>query len=426
MNTPDRQSQAATGVAATQATTGLDIDAVRRDFPILASTVGGRSLAYLDNAATTQKPRAVLDRVLAFYIGINSNVHRGVHYLSEQASDSYEAARETVRWFINARDAREVVFTHGTTDAINMVADCFELAGLGPEDELIITEMEHHSNLVPWQMLCARTGARLQVVPFDDDGSLRTDALSELLTDRTRLVALSHVSNVLGRINPVAEVVQRAHARGVPVLVDAAQSVPHVPIDVQELGCDWLAFSGHKMYAETGVGVLYGTQAWLERMSPRRYGGGMVGTVTWRKTTFAETPGRFEAGTPNIAGAVSLAAAIDYIQAIGLDAIRRHEDAVMRHAMERLCVLDDVHVYGDGPDKCGAISFNLADLDAYDVALILDKLGVAVRSGTHCAAPVMQHYGVTQSVRASLGLYNTIEEVERLIEGLQRARKLLS
>jgi cysteine desulfurase/selenocysteine lyase len=423
---PDRAQPAAQHAPAQTAAVPMDVDAVRADFPILHAARGGRPLAYLDNAATTHKPRPVLDRVLAFYTEANSNVHRGAHALSAQASAWYEAARETVRGFIGARDTREIVFTHGTTDAINMVADCFEHDRLQPGDDIIITELEHHSNLVPWQMLCARTGARLQVLPFDDDGTLHIDALAGLLTDRTRLVTLAHVSNVLGRVNPVAEVARIAHARGVPVLVDAAQSVPHIPIDVQSLGCDLLVFSGHKLYAETGIGVLYGTQAWLERLQPRRYGGGMVDSVGFDKTTFAAPPTRFEAGTPNIAGAVSLAAAIEYIQAIGLDAIGQHERTVMQHAMTRLAALDGVRVYGTGPDKCGVIALNLAGLDAYDVALILDQLGVAVRSGTHCAAPVMRHFGVAQSLRASLALYNTMDDVDRLIAGLERARTLLS
>lgn len=404
----------------------LDIDAVRHDFPILATQVGGRPLAYLDNAATTQKPQAVLDRLLAFYRAANSNVHRGVHHLSELASEQYEAARETARAFLNAHTANEIVFTSGTTDAINMLADCFGACCLKPGDELIVTAMEHHSNLVPWQMLCRRYQAKLRILPFDDSGALQLDQLGDLLSERTRLIALSHVSNVLGRVNPVAEVVRRAHARDIPVLVDAAQSAPHIPLDVRQLGCDFLALSGHKMYAATGIGVLYAREDWLERLPPARYGGGMVDRVTLQHTTFAELPFKFEAGTPNIAGAVSLAAAIDYLRSLDLDHIAQHEDAVMHHAMERLGALDGLMLYGSGGDKCGAISFNLDGLAPYDVALILDQLGVAIRSGTHCAEPVMQHYGVTQSLRASLGVYNTTDEIDRLIDGLRRARTMLA
>jgi cysteine desulfurase/selenocysteine lyase len=403
----------------------LDVTAVRADFPVLDTIVHGKPLAYLDNAATTQKPRAVLDRVLAFYTESNSNVHRGVHYLSELASDHYEAARETVRRFIHARAAHEIVFTHGTTDAINLVADCFGQQLLSAGDEIIVTEMEHHSNFVPWQMLAARNGVRLRIVPFEDDGSLRMDVLDELLTDRTRLVAVSHVSNVLGRINPVREVVAVAHARDVPVLVDAAQAVQHIPVDVQDLDCDLLAFSGHKMYAETGIGVLYGKEAWLDRLQPCRYGGGMVASVRPQETAFAELPFKLEAGTPNVAGAVSLAAAIDYIDAIGIDAVREHEQTVMHHGMERLMALEGVSIYGIGRAKRGAISFNLQGCDAYDVALILDRLGVAVRSGTHCAELVMRHYGIPRSLRASFALYNTTEEVDRLVDGLRKAQAML-
>jgi cysteine desulfurase/selenocysteine lyase len=403
----------------------FDVDAVRSAFPILGTPVGGKPLVYLDNAATTQKPRAVLDRLLAFYTQCNGNVHRGAHRLSREASDAYEVARETVRRFIHARDVGEIVFTHGTTDAINMLADCFGVEQLEPGDEIIVTEMEHHSNLLPWQKLCARRGARLQVLPFADDGALRADLLADLLTDRTRLVALSYVSNVLGRVNPVREVVATAHARDVPVLVDAAQAVPHLPLNVQALDCDFLAFSGHKMYAATGIGVLYGKTAWLERLPPRRYGGGMVDAVDWQATTFAELPFKFEAGTPNIGGAVSLAAAIEYLATIGFDAIEQHEQAVMHHAMERLAALSGVHIYGHGSNKRGAVSFNLEGVDAYDVAQILDQLSIAIRSGTHCAAPVMKHYGVRHSLRASFALYNTIEEVDRLIDGLRKAQTML-
>lgn len=403
----------------------LNTDAIRADFPLLGAKVNGAPLAYLDNAATTQKPQAVLDRLLAFYTESNSNVHRGIHRLSELASAHYEAARETVRRFINARHAHEVIFTAGTTDAINMLADGFAAQTLDPGDEIIVSAAEHHSNLIPWQVLCARQQVQLRIWPFEDDGLLRPAALADLLTARTRLVAVTHVSNVLGRRNPLAEIVRVAHAHDVPVLVDAAQSIQHVPLDVQALDCDFLAFSGHKAYAETGIGVLYGREAWLERLPPRRYGGGMVAHVDAHRATFADLPYRLEAGTPNIGGAVSLAAALDYLDQLGRDAIAAHEQSVMDHALQRLTELDGVAIYGRGPGKCGAISFNLGAADAFDVAAILDRLGVAVRSGTHCAAPALKHFGVSHSVRASLALYNTVEDVDRLIDGLHRARQML-
>lgn len=403
----------------------IDITAIRSAFPILANTVHGRALVYLDNAATTQKPRAVLDRLLAFYSECNAGVHRGIHHLSELASHSYEAARETACRFIHARDAREVVFTYGTTDAINMVARCFGEQWVKAGDEIVVTEMEHHSNLVPWQVLCEKRGATLKLVPFNDDGSLQTDAFESCLTENTRLVALSYVSNVLGVVNPARELIRIAHAHDVPVLLDAAQAVQHMAVNVQDLDCDFLAFSGHKMYAETGIGVLYGKAEWLERMSPCRYGGGMIGSVDRHKSTFADPPFKFEAGTPNIAGAISLEAAIKFMDAIGMEVIRQHEQKLMNHAVERLSALDAVRIYGTAAEKCGALSFNLDGASAYDAAMILDKLGVAVRSGAHCAELVMRHYGVAGAVRASFAVYNTIEEVDRLVEGLRKARAML-
>ncbi|MFW6061726.1 MAG: aminotransferase class V-fold PLP-dependent enzyme [Planctomycetota bacterium] len=405
--------------------TTLDISTVRADFPLLDSTIHGRPLVYLDNAATTQKPRAVLDRLMAFYRESYSNVHRAVHTLSEEATEAYEGARETVRQFINARAVEETIFTHGTTEGINMVADCFDRQWVQPGDRIILTEMEHHSNLVPWQMLCQRSGAELKVIPFADDGSLQSEQLASLLTDRTRLVAMSWVSNVLGTVNPVRQLIEAAHQRDVPVLIDAAQAAPRMPIDVQELDCEFLAFSGHKMYAETGIGVLYGKREWLERMQPTRYGGGMVRSVDWGRTSFEEPAQKFEAGTPNIAGAVSLDAAIRYLEEIGMGAIYEHEQELMRTAMERLGAIDGVRIYGTTPTKCGALSFTLEGGGAYDVAAILDKLGVAVRSGTHCGEPVMRHYGIGGTVRASFALYNTIAEIDALTEGVQRARAML-
>jgi cysteine desulfurase/selenocysteine lyase len=404
----------------------IDPAAIRAEFPILARTVYGRPLVYLDNAATTQKPNAVLDSLLAFYRESNSNVHRGVHYLSERASDLYERARETVRQFIHARDVREIVFTHGTTEAINLVARIFGDQWVGPGDEIVVTEMEHHSNLVPWQMLCERNGAILKVVPFDNEGTLQTEALEPLLTARTRLFALSQVSNVLGTVNSAEAMIRIAHGHDVPVLLDAAQAVQHRSMDVQELDCDFAAFSGHKMYAETGIGILYGKQEWLERMAPCHHGGGMIRSVGLDKTTFGESPYKFEAGTPNIAGALSLEAAINHIGTIGIDAIAEHERGLMRRAMEGLSGLDGVSIYGTTADKCGALAFNLNGISAYDAATVLDKLGIAVRSGTHCAEPVMHHYGITGAIRASFAMYNTVEEIDTLLEGVRKVQTLLA
>jgi cysteine desulfurase/selenocysteine lyase len=403
----------------------LNSAAIRADFPALANTVHGRPLVYLDNAATAHKPRPVLERLVAFYTTTNGNVHRGVHYLSERASADYEAARETVRRFLNAREAREVVFTHGTTDALNLLAGCFEEL-LHSGDEMVVTEMEHHSNLVPWQLLCARRGATLKYLPFDDDGLLQIEALPALLTNRTRLVAVSHVSNVLGIVNPVAELIAAAHDHHVPVLVDAAQSAPHRSLDVQTMDCDFLVFSGHKLYAATGIGVLYGKHEWLQRLAPSRYGGGMIDTVNRHNTTFADPPHKFEAGTPNVAAALSLASAIDYITQLDFAEIQAHEQELLRCALERLAALDGIRIYGTAEPKCGVLSFNLEGIDPYDAALILDKLGIAVRSGSHCAETVMQHYGVGGMLRASFALYNTLEEVDHLVEGLRRARALLA
>jgi cysteine desulfurase/selenocysteine lyase len=401
-------------------------EAIREDFPILAIRVHGKPLAYLDNAATTQKPRRVLEAIERFYTEHNGNIHRGAHFLSERATESYEAARGAVARFINAADPGEIVFTGGTTDAINLLARSLGDAGFGRGDEIVVTEMEHHSNLLPWQALCRRAGGQLTIVPFDDDGRLRIETLDELLTPRTRLVACALASNALGVVHPVKDIIAAAHARGAPVLIDAAQAVQHMAVDVTDLDCDFLAFSGHKMYAGDGIGVLYGKRERLERLPPADVGGGMVDSVDCHQAIYAAVPHRFEAGTPPVAGAVSLDVAISYIESIGLEAIERHERAVMEYALERLADVDRVRIFARGAPRRGAVSFGVAGVDDYDVGLVLDKLGVAVRTGTHCAEPTMRHFGVAGMIRASFALYTTPAEIDQMIDGLRRAIRMLA
>ena len=403
----------------------LDFEKIRSDFPILDQQIYGRPLVYLDNAATTHKPQAVLDRIVSLYTRENSNIHRGVHYLSEASSEAYENARHAVQHFIHAASADEIIFTSGTTGAINLLADSFAHAFIKPGDEIIITEMEHHSNLVPWQVVCLRQGARLKVLPMGPDGGLLIDRLPDLITERTRLIACAHVSNALGILNPVREIVETAHQADIPVLVDAAQSAAHLPIDVQALECDFLVFSGHKMYAETGIGVLYGREKYLDAMPPYQTGGGMIDRVRLDETTFADLPLKFEAGTPNIAGAVSLAAAIEYIQGIGFDAITDYEHNLLDDALRQLNQVDGLCIYGNLLPRCGVVSFNIEGAHHYDVGVLLDKLGVAIRTGMHCAEPVMQHFGVTGTIRASVALYNTPEDIDTLVNGIDRAKTML-
>lgn len=403
----------------------LDIDAIRSDFPILATTVYGKPLVYLDNAATTQKPRAVLDRVMAYYTRQNSNIHRGVHFLSEQASAIYESARKRVQTFINASKREEIVFTRGTTESINLIAHGFGDAFVQPGDEILITQMEHHSNLVPWQKLCETRGAVLKVIPVDDNGRLVLEALDVLMTGKTRLLALTYVSNALGIVNPVQQIIGMAHARNVPVMVDAAQAVQHMPLDVQALDCDFLVFSGHKMYAETGIGVLYGKERWLEAMPPYQLGGGMIRKVRLEKTTYAELPFKFEAGTGNIAAAISLAAAIDYLQHIGPASVQAHESQLIQAAVDTIRSHKKVILYGNGARRCGVLSFNLEDAHPYDVGMVLDKMGIAVRTGMHCAEPLMERLGIQGTVRVSVALYNTPAEIDRLATGIRKACSLL-
>lgn len=396
----------------------LDVDRVRADFPILQTRVNGKPLVYLDNAATTQKPAAVIEAIEQYYRSQNANIHRGVHHLSQVATEAYEQARRKVARFLNARSEREIVFVRGTTEAINLVASCFPRAGCQPGDEILITEMEHHSNIVPWQLACQQYGLRLRVLPMDDRGVLRIDLLDDYLTDRTRLMSVVHVSNSLGTVNPIKEIIARAHARGVAVLVDAAQSVAHFSVDVQALDCDFLAFSGHKLYGPTGIGVLYGRENWLEKMPPYQGGGDMIRRVTFEETTYNALPYKFEAGTPNIAGAIGLGAALDYLESIGLARIARHEAALLQYATERLASISGLRIIGNAPAKAAVISFVLKDIHPHDVGTIVNHEGVAIRTGHHCTQPVMDHFGLAATSRASLAMYNCKEEIDQLVEAL--------
>lgn len=397
----------------------LEVARLRADFPILAQRPHGRPLAYLDNANSTQKPRAVIDAESRFYATDYAGVHRAVYELAERATRAYEAGRQAVRRFLNAPDAHEVILLRGTTEAINLVASSFSRAHVGAGDEILITAMEHHSNLVPWQLACEAHGARLVVAPIDDAGALPLDELERRITGRTRIVAVAHVSNSLGTVNPVREIVEIAHAHGVPVLVDGAQSAPHMPVDVQALGCDFFAFSGHKLYGPSGIGALWGRRTLLEALPPWQGGGAMIENVTFEKTTYAGIPARFEAGTPNIAGAVGLGAAIEYVEAIGAERIAAHEQQLLAYATDALGEIPGLTIIGNAPEKAGVVSFVLDCAHPHDVATILDREGVAVRAGHHCAQPVMQRFGVPATVRASFGLYNTREDVDALVTGLR-------
>jgi cysteine desulfurase/selenocysteine lyase len=402
-----------------------DVERIRRDFPILTQPVrGGRPLVYLDNAATTQKPRQVIDRIVRYYTEENANVHRGVHYLSEAATDSYEKARTTVKHFINARDEKEIVFTRGTTEGINLVAQSWGRRNVGAGDEIVITAIEHHSNIVPWQMLCERTGAMLKVIPCHDDGTLDQDAFRTLLTDRTRVTAFNWISNAFGTVNPVVEMTAAAKAAGSLVLIDAAQAAPHLKIDVQALGADFLAFSGHKVYAPTGVGVLWGKREVLDSLPPWRGGGEMIKEVTFAKTTYNDLPFKYEAGTPNIEGAIALASALDFVNGIGLETIRAHEDHLIRRAAKGLAALHGVFLYGP-EDRAGALSFGVEGVHHYDLGTLIDQMGVAVRTGHHCCQPLMARFGVTGTTRGSFEIYNTDEEVDTLVTAVDKALSML-
>lgn len=401
-----------------------DITEIRKDFPILAREVHGRPLVYLDNAATTQKPRQVVEAIAGEYYSVNANVHRGVHYLSQQATDLHEAARERVRQFINARSTAEVIFTRGTTESLNLVAASYGEALLSEGDEVILTVMEHHSDIVPWQLLRDRKGIVLKVVPMDDAGRLDLAAYEALFTDRTRLVCAVHVSNVLGTVNPIRDMARTAHEHGAHFLVDAAQSVPHLKVDVQELDCDFLVFSGHKLYAPTGIGVLYGREELLEQMPPYQGGGEMIARVTFEHTTYERLPYKFEAGTPDYVGSHALAVAIDYVEALGLDCIAAHEQALTRYAMERMRQIEGLRIYGETEGKSAVVAFNVANIHPLDLGTLLDQLGIAVRTGHHCAQPLMARCGVEGMARASFALYNTLEEIDALVAGIERVRRM--
>ena len=401
-----------------------NLEEIRKDFPILGRQVHGRPLVYLDNAATTQKPRCVVEAIAEEYYSVNANVHRGVHYLSQQATDLHEAARERVRRFINARSAAEVIFTRGTTEGLNLVAASFGEAFLKEGDEVILTVMEHHSDIVPWQLLRDRKGIVLKVVPMDDAGYLQLEDYETLFTDRTRLVCAAHVSNVLGTVNPLCEMARTAHRHGALFLADAAQSVPHMKVDVQELDCDFLVFSGHKIYGPTGIGVLYGREDLLDRMPPYQGGGEMIARVTFERTTYERLPYKFEAGTPDYVGSHALAVALDYVDALDLDAIAAHEHALTRYAMERMREVENLKIYGETEEKGAVIAFNVGDIHPLDLGTLLDQLGIAIRTGHHCAQPLMARCGVEGMARASFALYNTREEVDALVEGIRRVSRM--
>ena len=401
-----------------------EVDQIRDDFPILSRTVYGKPLVYLDNGATTQKPRSVVEAITEEYYSVNANVHRGVHFLSQRATELHEASRETVRRFINARSTNEIVFTRGTTESINLLAYSYGEACLKAGDEVLLSTMEHHSNIVPWQLLQARKGIVLKVIPMNDRGELLFDAYRELFTERTRLVCVAHVSNVLGTVNPVKDMIRTAHSHGVPVLVDGAQSIPHMPVDVQDLDADFYVFSGHKVYGPTGVGVLYGKEDWLDRLPPYQGGGEMIQHVSFERTTFNELPFKFEAGTPDYIGTTALARALDYVTALGMDRIAAHEHDLTTYAMERLRQVPGMRIFGEAAEKGSVISFLVGDIHHFDMGTLLDRLGIAVRTGHHCAQPLMQRLGIEGTVRASFGLYNTRHEVDALVAGVERVSRM--
>ena len=405
-----------------------DINKIREDFPILGREVYKKPLVYLDNAATTQKPLCVLDAMRDEYLNVNANVHRGVHYLSQQATDLHEAAREKVRDFIHARKIEEIIFTRGTTEAINLVASSFCESQMQPGDEVLVTEMEHHSNIVSWQLQAQKRGIVVKHIPITDDGILCIEQLETLISERTKIVSVAHVSNVLGTVNPVEEIIRIAHAHGIPVLVDGAQSAPHFKVDVQAMDCDFFAFSGHKMYGPTGIGVLYGKEEWLDRLPPYQGGGEMIDKVTWEKTTFERLPFKFEAGTPDYIATHGLAKAIDYIEAIGFEEIREHEQELTHYCMQQLMTIPGMKIYGPTGDrssyKDAVVSFNVGAIHHLDMGTLLDRLGIAVRTGHHCAQPLMDRLGISGTVRASFALYNTKEEVDTLVAGIHRVSQM--
>ena len=401
-----------------------DINKIREDFPILSREVYGKPLIYLDNGATTQKPRCVVEAITNEYYSVNANVHRGVHFLSQQATELHEASRETVRRFINARSTNEIIFTRGTTESINLLASSFADSQMQAGDEVIVSTMEHHSNIVPWQLQTAKKGIVMKVIPMNDKGELLQDEYKKLFSEKTKLVCVMHVSNVLGTVNPVKEMIAEAHSHGVPVLVDGAQSVPHMKVDVQDLDADFFAFSGHKVYGPTGVGVLYGKEEWLDKLPPYQGGGEMIQSVSFEKTTFNELPFKFEAGTPDYIGTTALAKALDYVSALGMENIEAHEQELTKYAMQRLKQIEGMRIFGEAEHKSSVISFLVGNIHHLDMGTLLDRLGIAVRTGHHCAQPLMIRLGIEGTVRASFGLYNTKEEIDILAAGIERVSRM--
>ena len=402
----------------------FDVDIIRRDFPILNQTIQGNPLIYLDNSATTQKPLEVIDSVVDFYSTMNANIHRGEHFLSDRASTIYESVRTCVQEFINAKKPQEIVFTSGTTDSLNLLAHCYGQSFIHRDDEIIITEMEHHSNIVPWQMLCRRKKASLKVLPVDDTGDLDLGVLDELMSERTKLISVTHLSNVLGTVNPVKEIIARAHRHNIAVVIDGAQAIARMPVDVQDLDCDFYVFSGHKLYAETGVGVLYAKEHLLHAMPPYRYGGGMISSVRFDKTTFADLPFKFEAGTSNISAVISLGKALEYVNRIGIETIQSHEMMLTSYAVEQLQKIDGVTVYANPVNRCGVVSFNIEGIHHYDAVLLLNSMGIALRSGSHCAEPLMQHYQVSGTLRASFAVYSSKADIDALVNGIKKVQEI--
>ena len=402
----------------------IDVERIRRDFPILGREVYGKPLVYLDNAATTQKPQCVIDAISEAYCNVNANVHRGIHFLSQQATDMMEAARDKVRQFIGAGSTEEIIFTRGTTESMNLLASSFAQAFLKEGDEVIISGMEHHSNIVPWQIQAGKYGFKLRIIPVTDLGELDMDAFSAMLSDKTKLVSITHVSNVLGTVNPVSEIISKAHSHGIPVAVDGAQSVPHIKVNVKELGADFYAFSGHKIYGPTGIGVLYGRKELLEKMPPYQGGGEMIKRVTFEKTTYNELPYKFEAGTPDYVGSIALATALDYVQAIGLDAIAQYESELCDYAIGRLSEIPGMRIIGNAAHRSAVISFLVGNIHPSDMGTLLDRLGIAVRTGHHCAEPLMDRMGIPGTVRASFSFYNTKAEIDSLTAGIERVRTM--
>ncbi|MEO6174670.1 MAG: cysteine desulfurase [Flavobacterium circumlabens] len=403
----------------------LDIQKIRAEFPILSQTVNGKPLVYFDNGATSQKPQIVIDAIAKYYQEINANIHRGVHTLSQLATDAYEISRGKVQHHINAKFAHEVLFTSGTTHGINLVTNGFASI-LKPGDEVIVSSLEHHSNIVPWQMLCEKTGAILKVIPMNEDGELIMEAFEALLSEKTKVVTVNHISNALGIINPIKYMIEKAHAVGAAVLIDGAQAVPHLKPDVQDLDCDFYAFSGHKMCGPTGTGILYGKEAWLNKLPPYQGGGEMIKEVTFEKTTYADLPHKFEAGTPNIAGGIVLGTAIDYLNSIGFENIQKQEEELLAHATKRLLEIEGLKIYGTGKNKASVVSFNIDGIHPYDIGSIIDKLGIAVRTGHHCAQPIMNFFCIPGTIRASFSFYNTVEEIDLMVEAVKKAKTMLS